>query len=41
MVPTDQGIRIEALDTLSRLRDSGALTDAEFAAEKKRILDGY
>lgn len=41
VVPTDQGIRVEALETLSRLRDSGALTEAEFAAEKKRILDGY
>jgi hypothetical protein len=39
-VPTDQGIRIEQLNTLARLRDSGALTEDEFEAEKKRVLDG-
>lgn len=39
-IPTDQGIRIEQLNTIARLRDSGALTEDEFAAEKKRILDG-
>lgn len=39
-VPTDYGVRLEQLDTLARLRDSGALTDDEFEAEKKRILDG-
>lgn len=39
-VPTDQGIRFEQLETLARLRDSGALTHDEFEAEKKRILDG-
>jgi hypothetical protein len=39
-VPTDQGIRIQELDTLARLRDSGALTEDEFEAEKKRVLDG-
>ncbi len=38
--PTDQGIRIQQLNTLARLRDSGALTDKEFEAEKKRLLDG-
>jgi putative oligomerization/nucleic acid binding protein len=38
--PTDQGIRIEQLNTLARLRDSGALTESEYAAEKKRVLDG-
>jgi hypothetical protein len=39
-VPTDQGVRLEQLTTLAALRDSGALTQAEFEAEKKRILDG-
>jgi hypothetical protein len=38
--PTDDGIRIEALKNLAALRDSGALTEAEFEAEKRRILDG-
>jgi hypothetical protein len=38
--PTDQGIRVEQLNTLARLRDSGALTEKEFEAEKKRVLDG-
>ncbi|WP_029115168.1 SHOCT domain-containing protein [Mycobacterium sp. URHB0044] len=38
--PTDQGIRIEQLNTLARLRDSGALTQSEYEAEKKRVLDG-
>lgn len=38
--PGEQGIRIEQLNTLARLRDSGALTDAEYEAEKKRVLDG-
>jgi hypothetical protein len=36
--PTDQGIRLEQLKTLAALRDSGALTEAEFEAEKRRIL---
>ena len=39
-VPTDQGVRLEQLNTLARLRDSGALTEDEFQAEKKRVLDG-
>lgn len=39
-VPTDQGMRIEQLNTLARLRDSGALTEAEYSAEKRRVLDG-
>lgn len=39
-VPTDQGVRLEQLNTLARLRDSGALTHDEFEAEKKRILEG-
>jgi hypothetical protein len=38
--PTEDGIRIEPLNTLSRLRDSGALTDEEFQAEKRRLLNG-
>ena len=38
--PTDQGVRLEQLKTLAALRDSGALTAAEFEAEKRRILDG-
>jgi Short C-terminal domain len=37
--PTDQGIRLEQLKTLAALRDSGALTEEEFEAEKRRILD--
>ncbi len=32
--------RIEALERLAKLHAAGALTDAEFAAEKRRILDG-
>lgn len=36
--PTDDGIRVERLKTLAALRDSGALTEAEFQAEKGRIL---
>jgi hypothetical protein len=30
--------RLEELERLSKLRDSGALTEAEFNAEKARIL---
>ncbi len=37
--PTDDGIRIEQLKNLAALRDSGALTEDEFEAEKRRILD--
>ena len=36
--PTDDGIRFEALRNLKALRDSGALTEDEFKAEKRRIL---
>lgn len=36
--PSDQGVRLEELKTLAALRDSGALTEAEFEAEKRRIL---
>jgi hypothetical protein len=39
-LPTDEGARLEQLKTLTALRDSGALTEAEFEAEKRRILDG-
>ena len=38
--PNDEGVKLEQLKTLSSLRDSGALTEAEFEAEKRRILDG-
>lgn len=37
--PTDQGMRLEQLKTLASLRDSGALTETEFEAEKRRLLD--
>jgi hypothetical protein len=37
--PTDEGVRIEQLKNLAALRDSGALTDQEFEAEKHRILN--
>ena len=36
--PTDEGVRLERLKTLAALRDSGALTEEEFEAEKRRIL---
>ncbi|BCQ08633.1 hypothetical protein JMUB5695_02070 [Mycobacterium heckeshornense] len=38
--PGEEGVRVEQLKTLAALRDSGALTEAEFEAEKRRILDG-
>jgi len=37
--PMADGVRIEQLKSLAALRDSGALTEAEFEAEKRRILD--
>ncbi|MDP9167338.1 MAG: SHOCT domain-containing protein, partial [Actinomycetota bacterium] len=37
--PGAQGIRIEQLNSLASLRDSGALTEDEYEAEKKRVLD--
>ncbi|MCV7067593.1 SHOCT domain-containing protein [Mycolicibacterium farcinogenes] len=37
--PTDQAIRLEQLKTIAALRDTGALTEAEFEAEKRRILN--
>lgn len=36
--PTDGGVRLERLKTLAALRDSGALTEEEFQAEKRRVL---
>jgi Short C-terminal domain len=39
-LPTDEAVKIEQLKTLAGLRDSGALTEAEFETEKRRILDG-
>jgi hypothetical protein len=36
--PSDDGVRIQQLKTLAALRDSGALTQAEFDAEKRRLL---
>lgn len=36
--PDGEGIRIEQLKTITALRDSGALTEQEFAEEKRRIL---
>jgi hypothetical protein len=38
-LPSDEGVRVAQLKTLAALRDSGALTQAEFDAEKRRILD--
>jgi hypothetical protein len=38
-VPGDEGIRLEQLKSLASLHSSGALTDEEFAAEKRRILE--
>lgn len=37
--PSDQGIRLEQIRQLAALRDSGALTEEEYGAEKRRILD--
>lgn len=37
--PSDQGVRLQQLKTIAALRDSGALTQDEFEAEKRRILD--
>ncbi|MCW1960418.1 MAG: SHOCT domain-containing protein [Mycobacterium sp.] len=38
--PSDEGVRLEQLKTISALRDSGALTEKEFQEEKRRILEG-
>jgi hypothetical protein len=35
-----EDVRLDRLKTLAALRDSGALTEEEFQAEKRRILDG-
>ncbi|WP_083022421.1 SHOCT domain-containing protein [Mycolicibacter minnesotensis] len=40
-IPQGEGIRIEQLKTITALRDSGALTEKEFAEEKRRILRGH
>jgi hypothetical protein len=37
---SDVGIKLEQLKMLASLRDFGALTEAEFETEKRRILDG-
>ena len=37
-VPTDEGVKIRQLETLASLHSSGALTDEEFEAEKRRVL---
>ncbi|MGV0993196.1 MAG: SHOCT domain-containing protein [Mycobacterium sp.] len=39
-VPTDEGVRLEQLKTIAALKDSGAMTDKEFEAEKRRIIQG-
>jgi len=38
--PAAGGNRLEALQKLGELRSTGVLTDAEFEAEKARILQG-
>ena len=38
--PSPEGVRLEQLKTITGLRDSGALTPAEYEAEKRRILKG-
>lgn len=38
--PQDTGVDLEKLKQLGELRDSGVLTDAEFQAQKARILAG-
>ena len=40
VTPSGEGVKIEQLKTLAALRDSGALTEKEFQAEKRRVLDG-
>ncbi len=39
-IPTEDGIRLQQLNNLVALRDCGALSDAEFEAEKRRLLGG-
>ena len=36
----DDGDRVEQLERLGRLRDSGVIDQAEFAREKQRLLGG-
>ncbi|HME48584.1 SHOCT domain-containing protein [Mycobacterium sp.] len=36
--PTDEGVKLQQLNTLASLHSSGALTDQEFEAEKRRVL---
>lgn len=38
--PSDEGVRLEQLKTIAALRDSGALSNDEYEAEKRRILEG-
>jgi len=38
--PSADGVRLEQLKTIAALRESGALTEEEFQAEKRRILKG-
>lgn len=38
-IPSAEGIRLEQLRQLAALRDSGAMTEDEYTAEKRRILD--
>jgi Short C-terminal domain len=37
---SEEDIRLQRLEKLGQLRDKGVLTEAEFAAEKARLLDG-
>lgn len=39
-VPTEDGIRLQQLNNLTALRDCGALTEAEFETERRRLLGG-
>jgi hypothetical protein len=40
VIPPTKEDFVEALERLARLRDAGALTDAEFQAEKSKIING-
>jgi Short C-terminal domain len=37
-VPTDEGVKLQELQVLSELHAAGSLSDAEFEAERRRIL---
>lgn len=39
LTPTSTNKHVDALDRLAKLRGTGALTDAEFEATKKSILN--